>query len=333
MNANTPEIQSYEGSQKPKIRQLVRKMGSLLGLVGLSLILTFASPYFLTMDNIMNVARQSAINSLIAIGMLLAILTAGIDLSVGSILALSTVMMGIVVVKMGMSPIIGVLVCLGIGILLGWLNGIMLTKMSLPHPFISTLGTMNVARGLALIVTAASPISNFPSSIQFLGAAFIGPIPVSFILVLVVYAAFHVFLNYTTVGRYIYAVGGNPEATRLSGISIDKVLIIVYTISGLMAALGGLVLVGRVNSAYPLAGLGYEFDAIAACIIGGASFMGGEGTVWGTLIGSMIMAVLRNGLNLLSVSAEMQTVAIGIVIILAVYIDVLRHKAAARVKA
>lgn len=333
MNANTPEIQNHEGSQTTQFRQMVKKMGSLLGLVGLSLILTFASPYFLTMDNIMNVARQSAINSLIAIGMLLAILTAGIDLSVGSILALSTVMMGIVVVKMGMSPIIGVLVCLGIGVLLGWLNGIMLTKMSLPHPFISTLGTMNVARGLALIVTAASPISNFPTSIQFLGAAFIGPIPVSFILVLVVYALFHVFLNYTTVGRYIYAVGGNPEATRLSGISIDKVLIIVYTISGLMAALGGLVLVGRVNSAYPLAGLGYEFDAIAACIIGGASFMGGEGTVWGTLIGSMIMAVLRNGLNLLSVSAEMQTVAIGIVIILAVYIDVLRHKAAARVKA
>lgn len=332
MNASTPEVQGHGGTQKTKFRQMIKKMGSLIGLIGLSLILTFASPYFLTMDNIMNVARQSAINSLIAIGMLLAILTAGIDLSVGSILALSTVMMGIVVVKMGMSPIIGVAVCLGIGILLGWLNGMMLTKMSLPHPFISTLGTMNVARGLALIVTAASPISNFPTSIQFLGAAFIGPIPVSFILVLVVYAAFHVFLNYTTVGRYIYAVGGNPEATRLSGISIDKVLIIVYTISGLMAALGGLVLVGRVNSAYPLAGLGYEFDAIAACIIGGASFMGGEGTVWGTLIGSMIMAVLRNGLNLLSVSAEMQTVAIGIVIILAVYIDVLRHKAAARVK-
>ncbi|EIW20493.1 MULTISPECIES: ABC transporter permease [Pelosinus] len=333
MNTSTPEVQGHGGTQKTQFRQLIKKMGSLIGLIGLSLILTFASPYFLTMDNIMNVARQSAINSLIAIGMLLAILTAGIDLSVGSILALSTVMMGIVVVKMGMSPIIGVAVCLGIGLLLGWLNGMMLTKMSLPHPFISTLGTMNVARGLALIVTAASPISNFPTSIQFLGAAFIGPIPVSFILVLVVYAAFHVFLNYTTVGRYIYAVGGNPEATRLSGISIDRVLIIVYTISGLMAALGGLVLVGRVNSAYPLAGLGYEFDAIAACIIGGASFMGGEGTVWGTLIGSMIMAVLRNGLNLLSVSAEMQTVAIGIVIILAVYIDVLRHKAAARVKA
>lgn len=326
------ESENTKSLRKTQIRQLLKRMGSVIGLLGLSLMLTVASPHFLTMDNIMNVARQSAINSLIAIGMLLAILTAGIDLSVGSILAFSTVMMGIVVVKMGMSPLIGILVCLGIGILLGFLNGVMLTKLCLPHPFISTLGTMNVARGLALIVTAASPISNFPTSIQFLGATFLGPVPVSFILVLVVYALFHVFLNYTAVGRYIYAVGGNPEATRLSGISIDKVLIIVYTISGLMAALAGLVLVGRVNSAYPLAGLGYEFDAIAACIIGGASFMGGEGTVWGTLIGAMIMAVLRNGLNLLSVSSEMQTVAIGIVIILAVYVDVLRHKAAARVK-
>ena len=326
------EMDGVKNESKTQIRQIIKKLGPLIGLFALSLALTLASPYFLTMDNIMNVARQSAINSLIAIGMLLAILTAGIDLSVGSILALSTVMMGLVVVKLGMSPLLGVLVCLGIGLFLGFHNGVMLTKLSLPHPFISTLGTMNVARGLALIVTAASPISNFPSSIQFLGAAFVGPIPVSFLLVLVVYGLFHVFLNYTATGRYIYAVGGNPEATRLSGINIDKVLIIVYTISGLMAALAGLVLVGRVNSAYPLAGLGYEFDAIAACIIGGASFMGGEGTVWGTLIGAMIMAVLRNGLNLLSVSAEMQTVAIGIVIILAVYVDVLRHKAAAKVK-
>lgn len=327
------DVNENKGASKTQLKQIVKKLGPLIGLFALSLALTFASPYFLTMDNIMNVARQSAINSLIAIGMLLAILTAGIDLSVGSILALSTVLMGVVVVKMGMSPLLGVLVCLGIGLFLGFLNGVMLTKLCLPHPFISTLGTMNVARGLALIVTAASPISNFPSSIQFLGAAFVGPIPVSFLLVLVVYGLFHIFLNYTATGRYIYAVGGNPEATRLSGINIDKVLIIVYTISGLMAALAGLVLVGRVNSAYPLAGLGYEFDAIAACIIGGASFMGGEGTVWGTLIGAMIMAVLRNGLNLLSVSAEMQTVAIGIVIILAVYVDVLRHKAAAKVKA
>lgn len=333
MKASSPQpLSDDRNGHKVNFRQVMQKLGPLFGLLALSSVLTYLSPYFLTMDNIMNVARQSAINSLIALGMLLTILTAGIDLSVGSILALSIVLMGIVVVKLGMSPIIGIVVCLGVGVLLGFINGVTLTKLSLPHPFISTLGTMNVARGLALIVTAASPISNFPEPIQFLGAAFLGPVPVSFLLVLVVYGLFHIFLNYTTVGRYIYAVGGNPEATRLSGISIDRVLIIVYTISGFMAALGGLVLVGRVNSAYPLAGLGYEFDAIAATIIGGASFMGGEGTVWGTLIGAMIMAVLRNGLNLLSVSSEMQTVAIGIVIILAVYIDVLRHKAAAKAK-
>ncbi|WP_018086708.1 ABC transporter permease [Desulfurispora thermophila] len=313
-------------------REILRSFGALIGLIILCAVLTFLSPNFLTLDNLMNVARQSSINSLIALGLLLAILTGGIDLSVGSILALSTVCMAIVVIKMGMSPLLGVLICLGIGVLLGFLNGVMLTKLHLPHPFISTLGTMNVARGLALIVTAASPISGFPASIQYIGASFWGPIPVSFALVIFVYVVFHLFLTRTTTGRYIYAVGGNPEASRLSGINVDRILIIVYTLSGFLAALAGLVLVGRVNAAYPLAGLGYEFDAIAAAIIGGASFFGGVGTVWGTLIGAMIMAVLRNGLNLLSVSAEMQTVAIGIVIIAAVYVDVLRQRAAAKAR-
>lgn len=319
---------AHDDAWQPRIRDVLHKLGALLGLVVLSGVLACLSPHFLTVDNIMNVARQSAINSLIALGLLLAILTGGIDLSVGSILALSIVLMGIVIVKLGMAPLAGVAVCLVTGLFFGFLNGLMLTKLSLPHPFISTLGTMNIARGLALIVTAASPISGFPQSIQFLGSYFIGPVPVSFILVVTVYVLFHLFLNYTRTGKYIYAVGGNPEAARLSGINVHKVLIVVYTISGFMAALAGIVLVGRVNAAYPLAGLGYEFDAIAAAIIGGASFFGGEGTVWGTLIGAMIMAVLRNGLNLLSVSAEMQTVAIGVVIIAAVYVDVLRQQAA-----
>lgn len=333
MSTKPQTVPGDDQAHKKKLREAAQQLGALLGLLGLCIILAFSSEYFLTMDNIMNILRQSAINSLVALGMLLTILTAGIDLSVGSILALSIVVMGIVVVKMGMSPIVGIVVCLGVGAFVGLVNGLLLTKMSLPHPFISTMGTQSVARGLALIVTAASPISNFPEEIQFLGAGFIGPVPISFILVLIVYGIFHIVLNYTTVGRHIYAVGGNPEATRLSGINIHNVLLFVYTMSGLMAALAGLVLVGRVNAAYPLAGLAYESDAIAAVIIGGASFMGGEGTVWGTLIGAMIMAVVRNGLNLLSVSSEMQTVAIGIVIILAVYVDVLRHKAAKKAKA
>jgi ribose transport system permease protein len=227
---------------------------------------------------------------------------------------------------MGLSPILGIIVCLAVGAGFGLINGLLLTKLRLPHPFISTLGTMNIARGIALIVTAAAPIAGFPYLIQFIGREFVGPIPVSFLLVIVVYIIFHIFLTRTQTGRYIYAIGGNKEAARLSGINVDRVLIIVYTISGLMAGLAGLVTVGRVNSAFPLAGLSYELDAIAAVIIGGASFMGGVGTVWGTLIGAMIIAVLRNGLNLLNVPADFQMAVIGFVIIAAVYVDVLRQR-------
>ncbi|OIQ07654.1 ribose transport system permease protein RbsC [Moorella thermoacetica] len=302
-------------------------LGALFGLVLLSGVLAVLSPDFLTLNNLMNIARQSAINSLVSVGMLLPILTAGIDLSVGSVLALATTTMAILIIKLHVNPFIGVMVGLLLGAFLGFVNGILLTKLHLPHPFISTLGTMNIARGLALIITGASPVSGFPVSVQFLGAAFWGPMPVSFILVIAVYIIFHFFLTRTTTGRYIYAVGGNPEASRLSGVPVEKVLIIVYTLSGLMASLAGLVLVGRVNAAYPLAGLGYEMDAIAAVIIGGASFFGGVGTVWGTLVGALIMGVLRNGLNILGVSADLQTVAIGAVVIGAVYVDVLRQRA------
>jgi ribose transport system permease protein len=313
-------------------KDVLYNLGALLGLILLSGILTLLSPDFLTLNNLMNIARQSAINSLISVGMLLTLLTAGIDLSVGSILALATTSMAILIIKLNVSPFIGVMIGLLLGAFMGFLNGIMLTKLHLPHPFISTLGTMNIARGLALIITGASPVSGFPLSVQFLGAAFWGPLPVSFMLVIVVYIIFHFFLTRTTTGRYIYAVGGNPEAARLSGVPVERVLVIVYTLSGLMAGLAGLVLVGRVNAAYPLAGLGYELDAIAAAIIGGASFFGGVGTVWGTLVGALIMAVLRNGLNLLGVSAALQTVAIGAVIIGAVYVDVLRQRAITKVR-
>lgn len=312
--------------QSRTLKSYLSKFGPLIGLVLLTTVLTFLSDKFLTLNNIMNIARQSSINAILAMGMLLPILTAGIDLSVGSILAVSIMVMGIVSVNMGLSPILGIIVCLAVGAGFGLINGLLLTKLRLPHPFISTLGTMNIARGIALILTAAAPIAGFPYLIQFIGREFAGPIPVSFLLVIVVYIIFHIFLTRTQTGRYIYAIGGNKEAARLSGINVDRVLIIVYTISGLMAGLAGLVTVGRVNSAFPLAGLSYELDAIAAVIIGGASFMGGVGTVWGTLIGAMIIAVLRNGLNLLNVPADFQMAVIGFVIIAAVYVDVLRQR-------
>ncbi|MCQ6267872.1 ABC transporter permease [Fictibacillus sp. WQ 8-8] len=321
-------VQKENGTVKKNltIKNILSKFAPLIGLVLLVVVLTVLSDRFLTVNNVMNIARQSSINSLLAIGMLLPILTAGIDLSVGSVLAISVMLMGVTTVNMGSNPFIGILVCLGVGSGFGWFNGILLTKLRLPHPFISTLGTMNIARGIALIITAAAPIAGFPYMIQFIGREFVGPIPVSFILVIAVYVIFHIFLTRTQTGRYIYAIGGNPEAARLSGINVDRVLIIVYTISGLMAGLAGLVMVGRVNSAFPLAGLSYELDAIAAVIIGGASFLGGVGTVWGTLIGALIIAVLRNGLNLLNVSADFQMTIIGAVIIAAVYVDVLRQR-------
>ncbi len=315
-----------EVKQEKNIKNLLGKFGSLLALIVLMMVLTLMTENFLTVNNLMNIAQQSTINALLALGMLLPILTAGIDLSVGSILAISIMSMGVVSVSMSMHPLLGILVCLLVGAGFGMLNGVLLTKLRLPHPFISTLGTMNIARGLALIITGAAPIAGFPYLIQFFGSEYVGPVPVSFIVVLVVYFIFHIFLTRSQTGRYIYAIGGNKEAARLSGINVDRVLIIVYTLSGLMAGLAGLMMVGRVNSAFPLAGSGYELDAIAAVIIGGASFFGGVGTVWGTLVGVLIIAVLRNGLNLLNVSADLQMAVIGVVIIAAVFVDVLRQR-------
>ncbi len=301
------------------------QLGVLLSLILLCAVMSVLSPRFLTMDNLMNVASQAAVSAIVSIGMFLAILTAGIDLSVGSVLALSTMMMGIASDRWGWGPYPAILVCLGSGALLGLANGLLLTKLRLPHPFISTLGMQKMARGIALFVTAAAPISMFPEEIQFLGNNSIGQVPVSFILVAILYIGMYFFLTRTSTGRYIYAVGGNKEAARLSGIKVNGILNLVYTMSGLTAALAGLVLAGRVNAVYPLAGLDYETDAIAAVIIGGASFFGGVGSIGNTIIGVLLIAVLRNGLNLLNVDSAFQTFAIGAVIVVAVAVDVLRQ--------
>ncbi len=324
--ANLPKPVDPQRLAGPTLTMRLYDLGALLGLFLMCIVLTFLSPRFLSVDNLTNVMGQAAINAIISIGLLFAILTGGIDLSVGSVLALSTMVMAVAVKKLGIDPYLGILVCLGTGALLGLVNGLLLTRLNLPHPFISTLGMLNMARGLALLITAAAPVSIFPAPIQFIGARSLGPVPISIVMVVVLYVATHLFLTRTTWGKYVYAVGGNREASRLSGIDTKFILTMVYTISGTMAALAGLVLVGRVNSAYPLAGQGYELDAIAAVIIGGASFFGGVGTVGKTLIGVLLIAVLRNGLNLLNVSSSFQVFAIGAVIVVAVYVDVLRQR-------
>lgn len=331
------EMQAVEGADKPRrlfgmtLGGFIARFGALFGLIILVIILSLMSDVFLSPDNISNIGRQAGVNALLSVGMLVVIITAGIDLSVGSILALSMCTLALMAIQWQINPYLAMLACLAVGVGVGLSNGLLLTRLRLPHPFIATLGTMNVARGLALIITGASPISGFDRAgapqVLWLGAGSIGPIPVVVVLVVVVYAVFHLLLSSTALGRHIYAIGGNTAAARLSGINVDKTLVIVYSLSGLMAGLAALVLAGRTNSGYPNAGVGYELDAIAAVIIGGASFSGGVGTVWGTLIGVLLMAVLRNGLVLLKVPTEWQIVAIGLVIIGAVFIDVLRQRA------
>jgi ribose transport system permease protein len=331
------EMQAVDSADKPRrlfgmtLGGFIARFGALFGLIILVIILSLTSDVFLSPDNISNIGRQAGVNALLSVGMLVVIITAGIDLSVGSILALSMCTLALMAIQWQINPYLAMLACLAVGVGVGLSNGLLLTRLRLPHPFIATLGTMNVARGLALIITGASPISGFDRAgapqVLWLGAGSIGPIPVVVVLVLVVYVIFHLLLSNTALGRHIYAVGGNTAAARLSGINVDKTLVIVYSLSGLMAGLAALVLAGRTNSGYPNAGAGYELDAIAAVIIGGASFSGGVGTVWGTLIGVLLMAVLRNGLVLLKVPTEWQIVAIGLVIIGAVYIDVLRQRA------
>jgi ribose transport system permease protein len=293
--------------------------------LAISVILSFLSPYFLTFDNLINVFRQSSVNALLALGQLLVIITAGIDLSVGSILGLSCVLVAMML-KAGVPWPMAIALAIAIGALLGLSNGLLLTKLRLPHPFIPTLGMMNVARGLAFVISGGFPISELPEGFRFLGSGTIAYIPVPVLLVVAVYALFHVFLTRTTLGRDVYAIGGNKQAAIFSGIPVDRRLTMVYALSGGLAAFGAVVLAGRLNSGFPLAGDGAELDAIAAVIIGGASFFGGVGTVWGTLIGALIMGVLRNGLTLLNVSPNWQKVVIGIVIVAAVWIDVLRQR-------
>lgn len=291
---------------------------------------------FLTAENFSNIFKQNATLALLALGMLVVIVTAGIDLSVGSVMALSMVSIAIASkadVHWFLCLLIGPLV----GIAVGWINGLGLTVLHLPHPFIMTLGTLNVARGLTYLVTGGSPVSGLQPEIRAIGTHYWGfglappaGLPASIVLVAICALLLWAFLNYTSTGRHIYAIGGNPHAARVSGINVDRVLVIVYMISGFFAGLAGLLLAGRTDSGFPNAGIGIELDAIAAVIIGGASFFGGRGTVLGVLAGVLIMGLLRNGLNINNVSAFWQMILIGLVIIAAVYLDVLRRRAATR---
>jgi ribose transport system permease protein len=302
-----------------------RQFGTLIGLVVLGAILWILTPHFLTVSNLLNIAEQTSINAIIAVGMTFVILSAGIDLSVGSIVAFSGVVLG-TALKGGQPMPIALLLALGVGLGCGLVNGGLISSGGLP-PFIVTLGTMSIARGAALLYTEGRPVSGFDESFRVLATGRIGFLPAPVLVMGLVYLIAHFVLTRTIFGRYVYAIGGNEEATRLSGVSIRFHKTMIYGVSGLMSAIAAVILTARLNSAQPIAGMMYELDAIAATVIGGTSLMGGDGSLGGTLVGALIMGVLRNGLNLLGVSSFLQQIVIGGVIVVAVLLDtVLKRK-------
>ncbi|SDG32765.1 ABC transporter permease [Pelagibacterium luteolum] len=322
----------------PKLSKFLETYGIILVVIAMMVVIAISRPdVFLTPQNLTNILKQNATLALLALGMFVVIVTAGIDLSVGSTMALSMVTLAIAS-RAGLPWPVVLLIGPMVGIVVGIVNGVGLTWLRLPHPFIMTLGTLNVARGLTYLVTDGAPVSGLQPEVRYLGQAYYdlgifappAGIPASLILVAVCAIGLWFFLEKTNTGRHIYAIGGNPQAARVSGVNVDRVLVLVYMISGFMAGLGGLLLAGRTDSGFPNAGIGLELDAIAAVIIGGASFFGGRGTVIGVLAGVLIMGLLRNGLNINNVSSFWQMVLIGAVIIFAVWIDVIRRRAAVR---
>jgi ribose transport system permease protein len=296
-----------------------RQLGTLAGLLVLCLGLTIATPYFLTVSNLLTVLEQVSINAIVAVGMTVVIITAGIDLSVGSILAFAGVVMATVLQQEIAAPL-AITIGLAVGLGCGLVNGLLITLGRLP-PFIATLGMMSIARGGALLFTNGRPVSGFSDGFRALATSQFLFIPMPTIIMLVVYLACHLLLTRTRFGLYAYAMGGNEQATHLSGINVRLHKTLVYGLCGLTSAIAAVILTARLNSAQPIAGMMYELDAIAATVIGGASLMGGQGTLVGTLIGALLMGVLRNGLNLLEVSSFLQQVIIGSVIIIAVLVD------------
>ncbi|MEU9665124.1 substrate-binding domain-containing protein [Streptomyces bobili] len=327
MAADTLKSTTGAGGGAAAVRRLLLDNGALTALIVLLIAMSALSGDFLTTDNLLNVGVQAAVTAILAFGVTFVIVSAGIDLSVGSVAALSATVLAWSATSHGVPVVLAVVLAVATGIAAGLVNGFLIAYGKLP-PFIATLAMLSVARGLSLVISEGSPIA-FPDSVSHLGDTLGGwlPVPVLVMVVMGLIAAF--VLGRTYIGRSMYAIGGNEEAARLSGLRVKKQKLAIYALSGVFAAAAGIVLASRLSSAQPQAADGYELDAIAAVVIGGASLAGGTGKASGTLIGALILAVLRNGLNLLSVSAFWQQVVIGVVIALAVLLDTVRRKAGA----
>ena len=297
----------------------------LVGLIIVSIVMVFASSSFLSTSNITNIMRQVSVNALIAVGMTFVILTGGIDLSVGAVMALAgTVAAGLMAA--GLNAVLALLVCLVVGCAFGVANGAFVAFAGMP-PIIVTLATMGIARGIGLIYTGGYPISGLPTWVNWFGEGRVFGLQAPILIMLAVYVVGWVLLERTAFGRYVYAIGGNEVATRLSGVRVARSKLLVYAISGLTAAIAAVVLTGRLMSGQPNAGQGFELDAIAAVVLGGTSIAGGRGSLIGTLLGALLLGVLNNGLNMVGVNPYVQTVVKGVIILLAIFIGRERRRA------
>ncbi|MCG3760375.1 ribose ABC transporter permease [Vibrio cincinnatiensis] len=323
MSSKTMSNPTPDGGQKLFSKAWLIEQKSLIALLFLVVVVSFLNPNFFTVDNILNILRQTSVNAIIAVGMTLVILTAGIDLSVGSILALCGAFAASLI-ALEVPVFVAVPTALLAGAILGGISGIIIAKGKV-QAFIATLVTMTLLRGVTMVYTDGRPIStgftDTADAFAWFGTGYALGIPVPVWMMVIVFAAAWYLLNHTRFGRYVYAMGGNESAARLSGINVDRVKIGVYAICGLLSALAGIIVTSRLSSAQPTAGMGYELDAIAAVVLGGTSLMGGKGRIMGTLIGALIIGFLNNALNLLDVTSYYQMIAKAVVILLAVLVD------------
>jgi ribose transport system permease protein len=308
-----------------KPAESLRRISVLGILLLICVVFALGSSEFLTASNLLNVALQTSIIAIVAIGMSFVIFTAGIDLSVGSMMALAGAIAAGMAVRQGFDTYISITIGLGIGLILGAVNGLMIVKGGIP-PFVATLSMLAIARGLTLVYTDGRPIAGLDEQFIFWGTGQVWGIPLPVIIMAVIAVVAHIITRYTPFGLHVYSTGGNEETTRLAGVSPDRIKLAVYMISGFLAALGGILLTARLWSAQPNAAVGWELDAIAAPVLGGTSLFGGVGSIGGTVIGAFIIGVLSNGLNLMGVPSYYQQVIKGLVFILAVTVDLINKR-------
>jgi len=323
VNTKTSTVESRQGNIKQSVFNFLNKMGIIVVVVLLCIFFSILSSDFLTWNNIVNVARQTSISAILAAGMTFVILTGGIDLSIGAIVALAGVC---AVYFTGFMPApLGILCGILVGGAAGYVNGFLTSVTKLPA-IIVTLGSMTYLRGIAYVITGGYPLMVESSLFKSVGTGYLGPIPIPVMIMIAVFVIAHLVLKYTVFGRNIYMVGGNEEAARLTGIKVTSSITWVYTISGICAGIAGVILAARLFSGQPNAGMGYELDAIAAVVLGGTSLVGGVGFIVGSLFGALFMGVLSNGLTLLNVDYYWQLIIKGLVIVFAIYIDRVRRK-------